>query len=181
VKEAPKKKRKPMWGLMIPLILLLIVVGFGIGYLLTSWTEAQDEEPLPVATEQTEPLTPLPDETAVAPDTTHLADTTATPPAAEPAAESVAAQPAESAAPILPKSVQEVKVAPKAKSAYRIVGTKATHVLKEGETLRIVAEQYYGNRNLSKYIVEHNSSVITNPNLVPVGTKLSIPELEPNN
>jgi nucleoid-associated protein YgaU len=61
------------------------------------------------------------------------------------------------------------------------VGTKATHVLKEGETLRIVAEQYYGNRNLSKYIVEHNSSVITNPNLVPVGTKLSIPELEPNN
>jgi nucleoid DNA-binding protein/nucleoid-associated protein YgaU len=61
---------------------------------------------------------------------------------------------------------------------YQIVGTKATHTLKEGETLRIIAEKYYGNRNLSKYIVMHNPSVITNPDLVPVGTKLEIPELK---
>jgi nucleoid-associated protein YgaU len=66
----------------------------------------------------------------------------------------------------------------KSSDYYQIVGTKATHTLKEGETLRIIAEKYYGNRNLSKYIVMHNPSVITNPDLVPVGTKLEIPELK---
>jgi nucleoid-associated protein YgaU len=59
------------------------------------------------------------------------------------------------------------------------VGTKTTHTLKEGETLRIIAEKYYGNRNLSNYIAQHNADLISNPNLVPIGTKLKIPELKP--
>jgi nucleoid-associated protein YgaU len=66
------------------------------------------------------------------------------------------------------------------KAAYRMVGTKEVHILESGETLRIIAEKYYGNRNLSKYIYEYNKSVITNPDRVPAGTKLNIPELEAN-
>jgi nucleoid-associated protein YgaU len=85
-----------------------------------------------------------------------------------------------------PKAEQKSESKPKAeqnaapKSAYRIVGTKGVHVLESGETLRIIAEKYYGNRNLSKYIYEHNKSVIANPDRVPAGTKLNIPELEAN-
>lgn len=60
---------------------------------------------------------------------------------------------------------------------YSITGTKATHTIKEGETLTKVALQYYGTKALWPYIVKHNAGVIKNPDNVPYGTSIKIPEL----
>lgn len=61
---------------------------------------------------------------------------------------------------------------------YKIVGTKATYTIQEGETLTKVALRFYGTKALWPYIVKHNSGVIKNPDHVPYGTVIKIPELE---
>ncbi|MCD8262680.1 MAG: hypothetical protein LUD15_15385 [Bacteroides sp.] len=61
---------------------------------------------------------------------------------------------------------------------YTISGTKATHTVKQGERLTVIALQYYGTKKLWPYIVEHNNGVITNPDVVPYGTVIKIPELK---
>ena len=66
----------------------------------------------------------------------------------------------------------------KASGVYTITGTQAEHTVKRGETLRIISEKYFGTRELSTYIVEHNKDIISNPNNVAVGTKIKIPKLE---
>lgn len=70
------------------------------------------------------------------------------------------------AAPIEPDSVN-----------YKIVGTKTTYTIKEGETLTRVALRFYGAKALWPYIVKHNPGVIKNPDNVPYGTVIKIPEL----
>lgn len=60
---------------------------------------------------------------------------------------------------------------------YRIAGTKATHKLKNGESLIRLSLKYYGVKGLWPYIVRHNQSVISDPDHVPAGTVLKIPEL----
>ena len=63
---------------------------------------------------------------------------------------------------------------------YTITGTKATYTIKEGETLTRVSLRFYGTKDLWPYIVKHNRGVIKNPNNVPYGTVLKIPELVKN-
>lgn len=60
---------------------------------------------------------------------------------------------------------------------YKISGTKTTYTIKEGETLTRVSLRFYGTKDLWPYIVQYNRSVIKNPNNVPYGTTLRIPEL----
>jgi nucleoid DNA-binding protein len=62
--------------------------------------------------------------------------------------------------------------------SYKVVGTKATHVLQPGETLTRVSLKYYGTKDLYPYIVQYNKKILVNPNNVPVGTSLLIPELQ---
>lgn len=61
--------------------------------------------------------------------------------------------------------------------SYKIVGTKTTYTIKEGETLTRVALRFYGTKALWPYIVKHNPDVIKNPDNVPYGTVVKIPEL----
>lgn len=61
---------------------------------------------------------------------------------------------------------------------YKIVGTKTTHTIQEGETLTKVALRFYGTKALWPYIVKYNPDVIKNPDHVPYGTVVKIPELE---
>lgn len=61
--------------------------------------------------------------------------------------------------------------------SYQIVGTKTTYTIKEGETLTKVALRFYGTKVLWPYIVKHNPGVIKNPDNVPFGTVIKIPEL----
>lgn len=60
---------------------------------------------------------------------------------------------------------------------YTITGTKATHTMKEGESLIKVALHYYGNKAMWTYIVKYNQKTIKNPDNVPYGTVIKIPEL----
>jgi nucleoid DNA-binding protein len=60
---------------------------------------------------------------------------------------------------------------------YKITGTKATYTLQPGETLTRVSLRFYGTKDLYPYIVRHNLDVIKNPNNIPSGITLKIPEL----
>ena len=76
------------------------------------------------------------------------------------------------------KSTKTVSIPVKPDSVnYTITGTKATYTIKEGETLTRVSLRFYGTKDLWPYIVKHNREVIKNPNNVPYGTVLKIPEL----
>ncbi len=67
-------------------------------------------------------------------------------------------------APVVSKRVEAPAIAP-----------VRTHIVQRGETLSSIAQQYYGNPNAWQRIVKANSTVIKNPNVVPPGTKLTIP------
>lgn len=60
---------------------------------------------------------------------------------------------------------------------YKIVGTKTTYTIREGETLTKLALRFYGTKALWPYIVKYNLDIIKNPDNVPYGTVLRIPEL----
>ena len=62
-------------------------------------------------------------------------------------------------------------------ASYKITGTKTTYTVKEGETLTRVSLRFYGTKAMWPYIVKHNPDVIKNPNNVPYGTTIKIPEL----
>ncbi|NDV77462.1 HU family DNA-binding protein [Dysgonomonas sp. 511] len=47
--------------------------------------------------------------------------------------------------------------------------------LRTGHTLRNISLHYYGNKSFWIYIYEENKDKITNPNNIPIGTKLVIP------
>lgn len=59
---------------------------------------------------------------------------------------------------------------------YEITGTKETHRLKAGETLRGLALKYYGSKDYVEYIIIYNE--IKNPDIVPVNMELKLPELK---
>lgn len=58
---------------------------------------------------------------------------------------------------------------------YVIVGTRKTHVVSAGETLRNIALEEYGSKGYARYIVAHNH--ITDPNTIQEGQILKLPEL----
>ena len=60
-------------------------------------------------------------------------------------------------------------------SKYLVVGTRLQHTLKSGESLRRISMKYYGSKDFVNYIVLHNG--IKNPDVIPVGMALAIPEL----
>lgn len=90
------------------------------------------------------------------------------------------AAPATSAAPA-ELQVKPVEVKPVAKyeqmpgGAYEIVGVKGEHVMKAGDNLLKIARKTYGDSDFAKYIVFFNH--IDNPDLVPLGATLKLPEL----
>lgn len=62
-------------------------------------------------------------------------------------------------------------------ASYKITGTKTKYTVKEGETLTRVSLRFYGTKAMWPYIVKHNPDVIKDPNNVPYGTTIKIPEL----
>lgn len=62
---------------------------------------------------------------------------------------------------------------------YTITGTKSVYTIGKGETLVRVALKFYGNKKLWPYLVKHNTKIIKDPNNVPAGLIINIPELTP--
>lgn len=58
---------------------------------------------------------------------------------------------------------------------YEITGTIEEHTLREGESLRSLAVKHYRNARLADYIVFYNN--IPNPDVIPLGATIKIPEL----
>ena len=58
---------------------------------------------------------------------------------------------------------------------YRIVGTKRSHTLQTGETLRTLALNEYGSKGYAPYIIRHNH--LSNPDRVQAGAVIRLPEL----
>jgi nucleoid-associated protein YgaU len=50
-----------------------------------------------------------------------------------------------------------------------------THTVQRGETLRVIAEHYYGNRNRADEIYQANRSTLSDPNRIRPGQVLAIP------
>lgn len=63
-------------------------------------------------------------------------------------------------------------------TSYNIVGTKTSHTIQPGETLTRVSLRFYGTKDLWPYLVMHNRKAIPNPQMVPAGVTIQIPELE---
>ena len=82
-----------------------------------------------------------------------------------------------------PVKAESKPVQQPAASAYsdsassKITGTKTKYTIKEGETLTKVSLRFYGTKAMWPYIVKHNPKVIKNPDNVPYGTTIEIPEL----
>lgn len=56
------------------------------------------------------------------------------------------------------------------------IKTTRFHIVRKGETLSAVAQQYYGSSDKWRKIVTANQKVIKDPNKIAMGTKLIIPE-----
>jgi nucleoid-associated protein YgaU len=50
-----------------------------------------------------------------------------------------------------------------------------THTVARGETLRVIAEHYYGDRNRAREIFEANRGTLSDPNRIQPGQELAIP------
>ena len=61
---------------------------------------------------------------------------------------------------------------------YEMTGTLSTDTIRLGDTLAKIAYKFYGNRKLWPYIVIYNKKTIKNPDNVPIGTVILVPELK---
>ncbi len=59
---------------------------------------------------------------------------------------------------------------------YRIVGTRKTHVMQSGDYLTKIAIDEYGDKYMVQYIIVHNA--FPNPDNIPIGAEIKLPELE---
>ena len=127
---------------------------------LPSVDRAQPTAPVSPRVASPAPIVKKPVPTAVAPDPT---------PAPAPTPE-VAPTPA----PETPTTTETYSQVPGGK--YRIVGTKRSHTLQSGETLRTLALNEYGSKGYAPYIIRHNH--LSNPDRVQAGAVIRLPELE---
>lgn len=59
---------------------------------------------------------------------------------------------------------------------YEVVGVKTIHAIKKGESINILARQYFGDMEMNVYIIKLNN--LKRPDLVEVGQQIKIPELK---
>lgn len=181
-KKAPAKEKSPIPYLITVIILVLLLCGGVILFiyypdLFSSSSDKNVLEMPPVTSHPVQPEMQLSDTIAhkdtikeVKPD---IPKTVVTP------------QPVAKKEEITPSAKSENKVVqqqPQASAyldstSYKITGTKTKYTVKEGETLTRVSLRFYGTKAMWPYIVKHNPDVIKNPNNVPYGTTIKIPEL----
>lgn len=183
-KDSDKKEKSAIPYLIATIIIVLLLCGGAILFIyypdLFSSSSDSDKDivDMPEAVQPVQPEAQLSD-TIVQKDTVAEAapvtpDETVQPKPAvkkEPAAEPVKAEskPAQ--------QQQSVTSVYSDSASYKITGTKTKYTIKEGETLTRVSLRFYGTKAMWPYIVKHNPKVIKNPDNVPYGTTIEIPEL----
>ncbi|MBD3589649.1 HU family DNA-binding protein [Bacteroides sp. GM023] len=181
-KKTPAKEKSPVPYLVAVIILVLLLCGGVVLFIYYPdlFSSSSDKNALdmpPVTTQPVQPETQLSD-TIEHKDT--IKEITPDIPKAV-----VTPQPVAKKEEVITPTKTENKVVQQQPSAsayldsasYKITGTKTKYTIKEGETLTRVSLQFYGTKAMWPYIVKHNPDVIKNPNNVPYGTTIKIPEL----
>lgn len=180
-KAAPVKEKSPVPYLIAVIIVVLLLCGGVILFiyypdLFSSSSDKNTLDMPPVTTQPVQPETQLSDTIAhedtakvITPDVSRVA--TATQPVV----------PKEEVVPVKAESqtVTQQSATPVYLDSvsYKITGTKTKYTIKEGETLTRVSLRFYGTKAMWPYIVKHNPKIIKNPDNVPYGTTIEIPEL----
>ena len=180
-KEVVKKEKSPVPYLIAVIVIVLLLCGGVILFIYYPdlFSSSSDKNALdmpPVTTQPVQPETQLSDTIEqkdtikeITPDVPKVV--TPTPPVA-PKEETAPAKAEPQTAPQQPATSAYLDSA-----SYKITGTKTKYTIKEGETLTRVSLRFYGTKAMWPYIVKHNPKVIKNPNNVPYGTTIEIPEL----
>lgn len=181
-KKTPAKEKSPVPYLVAVIILVLLLCGGVVLFIYYPdlFSSSSDKNALdmpPITTQPVQPETQLSD-TIEHKDT--IKEITPDIPKAV-----VTPQPVAKKEEVITPTKTENKVVQQQPSAsayldsasYKITGTKTKYTIKEGETLTRVSLQFYGTKAMWPYIVKHNPDVIKNPNNVPYGTTIKIPEL----
>lgn len=180
-KTAPVKEKSPVPYLIAVIVVVLLLCGGVILFIYYPdlFSSSSDKNALdmpPVTTQPVQPEAQLSDTIAhkdttkiITPDVSKVATTT------QPVAKKEEAIPVKAE----PQTVtqQPATSAYLDSASYKITGTKTKYTIKEGETLSRVSLRFYGTKAMWPYIVKHNPKVIKNPNNVPYGTTIEIPEL----
>lgn len=182
LKPAPKKVRTmttpEKWALILGII-LLCVLSYFVGYyrVFLPHSDSPVEETVDAGqtdfTDESFYFTEDSlDEASTLPEDTVPADTTVSADTASVAKEEKVALP-QKAEPSQEEAIRPTLVRGK---KYTITGTRKTRVMKRGDYLTKIALEEYGEREFAKYIIAHNH--FPDPNNVPVGKEILIPELE---
>lgn len=181
-KKEPKKEKSPVPYLITIIVLVLLLCGSVVLFiyypdLFSSSPVKEEVVDLPVTTQPVQPE-------ALLTDTIERKDTVVevAPVVPKVAAEPKPAPPAQGVKAAVKTKSKPVQQQPSASAyldsaSYKITGTKTKYTIKEGETLTRVSLRFYGTKAMWPYIVKHNPDVIKNPNNVPYGTTVKIPEL----
>ena len=182
-KVVAQKEKSPVPYLIAIIIIVLLLCGGAVLYIYYPdiFTSSPNKEAIdmPVTTQPVQPETQLTDSIGKKDTTVVTTPNVSTGTEEVTVSQPVVKKEPETSAKTENKATQEQASAPiySDSASYTITGTKATHTIKEGETLTKVSLRYYGTKGMWPYIVKHNPNVIKNPNTVPYGTKIKIPEL----
>ncbi|MBS5412226.1 MAG: HU family DNA-binding protein [Bacteroides thetaiotaomicron] len=172
-KDSNKKEKSAIPYLIATIIIVLLLCGGAILFIyypdLFSSSSDKNVVDMPEVTQPMQPETQLSD-TIAHKDTVVEAVQPQPVVKKEPAAEPVKAE-------SKPAQQQPAASAYSDSASYKITGTKTKYTIKEGETLTKVSLRFYGTKAMWPYIVKHNPKVIKNPDNVPYGTTIEIPEL----
>ena len=172
-KDSDKKEKSAIPYLIATIIIVLLLCGGAILFIyypdLFSSSSDKNVVDIPEVTQPVQPEAQLSD-TIAHKDT--VVEVVQPQPVVkkEPAAEPVKAE-------SKPAQQQPTASAYSDSASYKITGTKTKYTIKEGETLTKVSLRFYGTKAMWPYIVKHNPKVIKNPDNVPYGTTIEIPEL----
>ena len=172
-KDSDKKEKSAIPYLIATIIIVLLLCGGAILFIyypdLFSSSSDKNVVDIPEVTQPVQPEAQLSD-TIAHKDT--VAEAVQPQPVVkrEPTAEPVKAE-------SKPAQQQPTASAYSDSASYKITGTKTKYTIKEGETLTKVSLRFYGTKAMWPYIVKHNPKVIKNPDNVPYGTTIEIPEL----
>lgn len=182
VKREEKERHFP-WCMIASVLLVGIFIGGLITWALTSGRRYVPEEVVEYLMQQEGKQKPV----SVVPDSVQVADTlTAKVDSSQvQSSDTVNKEKVVPGTPEKPEKAEKTAVVPAKRETladtveYQITGTQTSYTLRPGESLVRVALKFYGNKKLWPYLVKHNKSIIKNPDNVPVGTTIQIPQLTP--